>query len=230
VIRAEADPARGPRWYPRTRVIEFSPATCGGYLAVHALQQRLLEGRVNGGDDLLLVGEHERVVTFGRATPSPRPLLPIPVVEVERGGQATWHGPGQLVAYPIVSLADLELGVRDYLRALESALIALLACFGLAAERRDGATGAWVDGRKVASIGVAVRRHVTWHGLALNVAPDLRDFALIRPCGLGPDVMTSMKQLLGQAPPPDAVRDALIRELVRELGLAPPVRESAPPP
>lgn len=219
----------GPLWYPRTRVIEFGPETVGDYLAVHALQQRLLAARIAGGDDVLLIGEHERVVTLGRATPRPWPQLPLPVVEVERGGQATWHGPGQLVAYPIVSLADLGIGVRDHLRALEAALIALLARYGLAAERRDGATGAWVGGRKVASIGVAVRRHVTWHGLALNVAPDLADFGLIQPCGFAADVMTSMARLLGCAPPMAEVRDRLLLELVRALRLAPPVREAPPP-
>lgn len=221
------DAPDGP-WYPRTRVIAFSPSTVGDYPAVHALQQRLLAERIAGGDDVLLMGEHERVVTLGRATPLPWPRLSIPVVAVERGGQATWHGPGQLVLYPIVSLANLGIGVRDHLRALEAAVIATLARFGIAGERRDGATGAWVGERKVASIGVAVRRHVTWHGLALNVAPDLADFALIEPCGFAAGVMTSMERLLGAAPPFAAVADLLVLEVVRALGLAPPIRE--PPP
>ena len=117
--------------------------------------------------------------------------------------------------------------MRDHLRALESAILATLARFGIEAARRDGATGAWVGERKVASIGVAVRRHVTWHGLALNVSPDLADFALIEPCGFAPEVMTSMAALLrGAAPTVDAVADVLLVELVRALGLAPPVREA----
>ncbi len=212
-------------WFARTRVLPFSPESVGSYRDVHALQQELLAERIAGGCDTLLVGEHERVVTLGRASPPMPPTLPIPVVAIERGGQATWHGPGQLVAYPIVSLADLELGVRDYLRALEAALLATLAAFGLAGERRDGATGAWVGERKVASIGVAVRRHVTWHGIALNVAPDLGDFALISPCGFAPGVMTSMAELLGGVPPIDRVADVLILQLVKALRLAPAVRE-----
>ena len=214
--------------FARTRVISFSPASVGDYRAVHALQERLLAERIAGGDDAVLIGEHERVVTLGRATPQPWPVLPIPVVPIERGGQATWHGPGQLVAYPIVSLAELGIGVRDYLRALERALLATLARFDLVGERHEGATGAWVGGRKVASIGVAVRRHVTWHGVALNVAPDLADFALIEPCGFAPSVMTSMAELLGVPPSFEAVRDALLLELVRALRLAPPIREAAP--
>lgn len=212
-------------WFDRTRVVPFSPATVGSYREVHALQQELLAERIAGAPDTLLIGEHERVVTLGRATPSPPPVLPIPVVAIERGGQATWHGPGQLVAYPIVSLADLELGVRDYLRALETALLATLGAFGLEGARRDGATGAWVGERKVASIGVAVRRHVTWHGIALNVAPDLADFALISPCGFAPTVMTSMAELLRAAPPIERVADVLVLELVKALCLAPPIRE-----
>jgi len=222
-------PAAPEPWFAHTRAIPFSPATVGPYAAVHALQERLLAERIAGGRDVLLFGEHERVVTLGRATPQPWPALPIPVVAIERGGQATWHGPGQLVVYPIVSLADLRLGVRDHLRALEAALIATLARFGIEATRKEGATGAWVGERKVASIGVAVRRHVTWHGLALNVAPDLADFALIEPCGFAPDVMTSMKALLpGAAPTVTAVADVLLVELVRALGLAPAIREAPP--
>ncbi len=217
--------AAGEPWFERTRVLSFSPATVGSYAQVHALQQELLAERIAGGPDTLLIGEHERVVTLGRATPQPPPALPIPVVAIERGGQATWHGPGQIVAYPIVSLADHELGVRDYLRALEAASIATLAAFGLAAQRREGATGAWVGARKVASIGVAVRRHVTWHGIALNVAPDLADFALISPCGFAPEVMTSMAQLLGSAPSIARVGDVFVLELVKALHLAPPIRE-----
>ena len=215
-------------WSPRTRVIRFAPSTVGDYQAVHALQQRLLAARIAGGDDLLLIGEHERVVTLGRATPQPWPVLPIPVVPIERGGQATWHGPGQLVAYPIVSLKDLGIGVREYMRALETAVIAALLRFCLVAQRREGATGVWVGEQKIASMGVAVRRSVTWHGVALNVSPDLSDFALIQPCGFAPTVMTSMAKQLGTAPPMEAVVDALILELVRALDLAPPVREPLP--
>jgi len=215
-------PRRSP-WFDATRVVPFAP---GSYARVHALQQEIVARRVDGsGGDAILVGEHERVVTLGRGTKEPVGGLPIPVVAVERGGQATWHGPGQLVAYPIVSLAERRQSIRAYLRDLERALVATVAAFGIEAGWRDGATGVWVGERKLASIGVAVRRWVTWHGLALNVAPDLADFSRIRPCGFEPDVMTSMERLLGRAPPLDEVRQRLIVELVRALGLAPPIWE-----
>ena len=230
------DAPRAP-WFAHTRVIPFRAAGPAPYGPIHVVQERLLEERIAGAPaDVLLIGEHERVVTLGRGTKAAVTALPIPVVPIERGGQATWHGPGQLVAYPIVSLAELRLGVREYLRALEEALLRTIAAFGLAGERRDGATGVWVGGRKVASIGVAIRRRVTWHGVALNVAPDLADFQLIQPCGFAPDVMTSMARLLesggggGRTPALAAVRDVLVRELVVALHLAPPIWEPAASP
>jgi lipoate-protein ligase B len=167
------------------------------------------------------------VVTLGRGTKEPVAGLPIPVVAIERGGQATWHGPGQLVAYPHVSLVERKRSIRDYLHTLEEAIRRTVAAFGIDGERRDGATGVWVGGRKLASIGVAVRRFVTWHGLALNVAPDLADFQLIQPCGFAPDVMTSMEQLLGRAPPIDEVRQRLVVELVAALELPPAIWDRA---
>jgi lipoate-protein ligase B len=214
-------------------VLPFGTRAPAPYAAVHALQESLLEQRIAGAiPDTLLVGEHARVVTLGRGVKQPLAPLPIEVVAVERGGQATWHGPGQLVAYPIVSLGDLGLGVREYLRALEEAILATLAEFGIAGDRREGATGAWIRGeRKIASIGVAIRRRVAWHGLALNVAPDLADFRLIDPCGFSPAVMTSMREQLGGAAPPfDEVRLALVRALARALRLAPPIWETDPLP
>jgi lipoate-protein ligase B len=216
--------------FDHTRVVPFRAVGPAPYAPLHALQQRLLEERIaERTPDVLLVGEHERVVTLGRATKGPSPALPIPVVAIERGGQATWHGPGQLVVYPIVSLVRSKLDVRGYLHALEEAIVRTIARFGVAGERRDGATGVWVGVRKVASIGVAIRRRVAWHGLALNVAPDLADFGLIDPCGFSSSVMTSMAQLLAQsraAPPAVAdVAPVLVDALVRELRLAPAVWE-----
>jgi lipoate-protein ligase B len=219
-----SDPRPAP-WFDATRIVPFAP---GSYARIHALQQEFVARRVAGeSGDAILVGEHERVVTLGRGTKEAVEGLPIPVVAIERGGQATWHGPGQLVAYPIVSLTERRQSIRDHLRDLERAIVATVAAFGIAAEWRDGATGVWSGARKLASIGVAVRRWVTWHGLALNVAPDLSDFARIRPCGFEPDVMTSMERLLGRAPPIEEVRQRLVVELVRALRLAPPIWEPA---
>jgi lipoate-protein ligase B len=225
VVAAQQEP-----WFDRTRVLPFGTTAPADYEKVHALQERLLEERIAGRTpDSILVGEHARVVTLGRGAKQPPAPLPIPVVVVERGGKATWHGPGQLVAYPIVSLGELRLGVREYLRALEEAIVRTLAGFGIAAGRSDAGTGVWTGARKIASIGVAVRRRVAWHGLALNVAPDLSDFRLIEPCGFPPDVMTSMAERLGgRAPQLSEVRAALVQELVRALRLAPPIREPDP--
>ncbi len=209
-----------------TRVLPFPR---GGYRAVLELQHRVLEERIRKVvPDTILLGEHERVITLGRATKVKPEGLPLPVVEVERGGQATWHGPGQLVGYPIVDLVTLGISVREYLSSLERALIAALAEFAIAAQSREGATGVWVGDRKVASIGVAVRRFVTYHGFALNHSPDLSDFRFIQPCGFSAEVMTSMEQMLGTPPSFGAVTLSVLRSLVRTLDLAPPIWETSP--
>jgi lipoate-protein ligase B len=203
---------------PCTLVLPFAPGT---YQDVHAQQEELVARRIAGGGDVIVVGEHERVVTLGRGVREVLPPLPIPTVAIERGGQATWHGPGQLVAYPILSLAERRLSIRAYLHALEEAIVRAVATFGVVAGRREGATGVWIGEKKLASIGVAVRRWVTWHGLALNVAPDLSDFQWIRPCGFAPEVMTSLANVLGSAPPMGEVRRRVIEEIVAVLRLAP---------
>jgi len=183
-----------------TRIVPFAP---GSYARVHALQQEFVARRVEGaGGDAILIGEHERVVTLGRGTKEPVLGLPIPVVEIERGGQATWHGPGQLVAYPIVKLRDDRHDLHAWMRALEQAVIDTLEPLGLRAGRREGATGVWIDGqRKICSIGVAASRWVTYHGLALNADTALAHFSAIAPCGFEAGVMTSVRRELGAAPP-----------------------------
>ena len=179
------------------------------YLPTLELQRSLVEQRLSGrvDHDLLLLVEHEPVFTLGRGTQSSSlPLAPaelvrrgIPVVEIERGGDVTWHGPGQLVGYPILDLAGHRQDLHWYLRTLEEALIGALATLGLPASREAGRTGVWIRGRKIASIGVHVRRWVTFHGFALNVQPDLRDFDLIVPCGIEGVDMTSIARELGLA-------------------------------
>ncbi len=161
------------------------------------------ERAAGGGEDAILLCEPDPgVLTVGRgARAEDYRHLGLPVVEVTRGGKATWHGPGQVVAWPVVRL---EPGARDlhaWLRALEEALIRTVGDFGLPGGRDPRNTGCWVGGRKIASVGVAVRRWVAYHGVALNVAPDLAVFRRFDPCGLDPEVMTSMAEELG-APPP----------------------------
>lgn len=175
-----------------------------------ALQEGLVRARAAGEtEDWVLFPDHPPVLTVGR-NPSPGSLRAdretlerrgLEVFEVARGGDVTWHGPGQLVGYPIVSLERRGRDLHRYLRDLEGALLRVLARWGLRGERVPGRTGVWVDGEKIASLGVAVRRWVGYHGFALNVAPDLAGFELIHPCGLRGIRMTSMAVRLGSAAP-----------------------------
>jgi lipoyl(octanoyl) transferase len=158
----------------------------------HALATARIEGRL--ATDTLLLLEHPPVLTLGRATGPGhvRRATGIEVVEVERGGDVTFHGPGQLVGYPIVDLSEHRRDVHWYLRALEQVLIDALGCWGLPATRRAGYTGVWTRGRKIASLGVHVKHWVTWHGFALNVTTALEEFERIVPCGLAGVEMTSV--------------------------------------
>jgi lipoyl(octanoyl) transferase len=152
-------------------------------------------------DELLLL-EHEPVYTIGR-TPDKSSLLgsahlPHPLFAINRGGQATYHGPGQLMGYPIIDLRQCGQDLHRYLRWLEQLLIDLLADYGIAASRRESLTGVWVDHRKIASIGVGVRHWITMHGFALNVCGDLSPFNYIIPCGINDVAMTSMEKETGK--------------------------------
>ena len=150
--------------------------------------------------DTLLLVEHPPTYTGGRATQAEHLLTQgLEVFAIERGGSVTFHGPGQIVAYPIVDLRQRGRDVHQYLRDLETVLIRTLGAYNLKAEARPGLTGAWVGSSKVASIGVHVRHWITAHGLALNVATDLSYFAAIKPCGLGSEEITTMDALLGRA-------------------------------
>jgi lipoyl(octanoyl) transferase len=179
---------------------------------VWALQKELLAERQAGSiPDTLILVEHPEVITLGRKASSRGNVLDdsIPVVEIERGGDVTYHGPGQLVGYPIVRLDGDERDLHAYLRKLEQALIDACADFGIAGTRKAGWTGVWIGDKKVASIGIAVRRWVTLHGFALNVSTDLSRFATINPCGLDAAVMTSMSEAQGKQITIDAVKPAL---------------------
>lgn len=168
------------------------------YKEVWDLQKRLVDERAKGASpDTLILVEHEHVITLGRRT-SMENFRPqdVRVYQVERGGDATYHGPGQLVGYPIILLQDRD--IHGYLRKLEEVLIRTTRSYGIESERREGHTGVWVGSKKLASIGVAVSSWVTYHGFALNVDPDLSYFGLIKPCGLDPNMITSMSASLGR--------------------------------
>jgi lipoyl(octanoyl) transferase len=170
-----------------------------------ALQEKIVAAKREDPSQLdeLLLLEHEPVYTIGR-TPDQSSLLgaahlPHPLVAINRGGRATYHGPGQLMGYPIIDLRRCGQDLHKYLRWLEQLLIELLAEHGIAASRRESLTGVWVGGRKIASIGVGVRHWITMHGFALNVCGDLSPFNHIVPCGINNVAMTSMEKETGQA-------------------------------
>jgi lipoyl(octanoyl) transferase len=177
------------------------------------LQRSLAQKRIDGGvdRDLLLLVEHNPVVTLGRGAKDSSMPLPsaeiaargVELFEVDRGGDVTFHGPGQLVGYPIFDLAEHQQDLHWFLRRLESALITALGELGVPAERNEGRTGVWTRGRKIASLGIHVKRWVTWHGFALNVTTDLSYFDLIVPCGIPGVEMTSVQKELGERAPRD---------------------------
>lgn len=172
------------------------------YRGALAMQETAVAERLAGrAPDRVFLLEHDPVYTIGRlrdrSSLGPAPL-PHPVVEINRGGQATYHGPGQLVGYFIFDLQALTPDLHVFLRWIEKILVALLAEFGVEGRRRDGLTGVWVGDRKIASIGVGVRRWITMHGFGLNVGPDLSGFAAITPCGIAGVTMTSLSREAGR--------------------------------
>ncbi len=202
------------------------------YSEVLELQRRLCRQRISGdiSEDILLLVEHEPVVTLGRGVrPGSLPLRPaeleargLQVFEVERGGDVTFHGPGQLVGYPIIDLRKHREDLHWYLRRLEAGLIQALAAMGIEGSTAAGLTGVWTGGRKIASIGIHVKQWVTFHGFALNVTTDMTYFDLIVPCGIPNVVMTSVSRELGRTDSAalwEETRTAVIEGLARELDL-----------
>jgi lipoyl(octanoyl) transferase len=203
------DPALASRWLGRM-----------GFGEALALQEGVVaEKRADHslGDELLLL-EHEPVYTIGR-TPDHSSLrgaehLPHPLFPINRGGQATYHGPGQLIGYPIIDLRNCGQDLHRYLRWLEDLLVETLAELGISATTREGLTGVWVENRKIASIGVGVRYWITMHGFALNVCGDLSPFDQIVPCGISNVTMTSIEKETGRQ---DSVME--VASLVGEIAL-----------
>jgi lipoyl(octanoyl) transferase len=185
------------------RVIEVIPAGRVPYATALAWQRALAQARIEGrlAHDVLVLLEHPPVVTLGRGARAAHLVRvdEIEVFEVERGGDVTYHGPGQLVGYPILDLTGYRRDLHWYVRTLEQALIDGLAELAVPAERRAGYTGVWTRGRKIASIGVHVKQWVTWHGFALNVTTDPAQFAGIVPCGIPGVVMTAIAREGGEA-------------------------------
>ena len=187
------------------------------------IQAEALEQCDRTGEETLFLLEHEPVYTIGRrldksSLGNPSYHLPHPVFEINRGGQATYHGPGHLVGYPILDLKKRGKDLHVYLRSLETAVIRLVGSFGVEAEFCDGKTGVWVQNRKIASIGIGVRRWITMHGFALNVSSDLTGFLSITPCGLAGVRMTSLSLELDREVSLEEVRDRAAVVLEAEFG------------
>ena len=190
------------------------------YEPVWRAMQAFTDARDEATPDELWLVEHDPVFTLGQAGKPEHVLLPgdIPVLHVDRGGQVTYHGPGQLVAYPLVDLRRLRIGVRDYVCRIEQAVIDTLADWNIEGRRRDGAPGVYVDGAKVAALGIRVRRGCTFHGLAFNIGMDLEPFSRINPCGFAGLEVVAMRDLGGPSGI-DAVKPALLAHLAANLGL-----------
>jgi lipoate-protein ligase B len=194
------------------------------YAEALAVQKNAVRRRIAGEiPDTLLFVEHPPVVTLGKTAKREHLLASRPdveVVETDRGGDVTYHGPGQVVGYPIVDLSALRRDVKWYLERLEEVLIRVCARHGVRAGRSEGMTGAWVGGRKIAAIGVRVERWVTSHGFALNASTDLSYFDLIIPCGLRGKGVTSLAAETGRPPDLDGLRRALAEEFGAVFGRA----------
>ena len=215
-----------------------------GYRDAWAAQEQAHGEVLEGGQERVLFVEHPPVITFGRRPGVSRNLiasdeqlarLGVEVVQSDRGGDITFHGPGQLVAYPIIRLNDHRLSVGGYVHGLERVVIATLADFGIRANADPSAVGIWADdgGRraKICAIGVRIKRGISLHGLALNVTTDLSYFELIVPCGLTGRAVTSMRKLLGEETPTiERVKESLQRHLMSIVGIVPSPSAPAPSP
>jgi lipoyl(octanoyl) transferase len=222
VVNASVRSTKTPIDVRRLGVVDYDTAL--------ALQRELAEARITGGPDTLLLLEHTPVYTAGKRTePHERPVDATPVVDTDRGGKITWHGPGQLVGYPIIGLTQ-PMDVVNFVRRLEDSLIAVCASVGLQTGRVEGRSGVWVPGdghrpdRKIAAIGIRVARATTMHGFALNCDCDLEAFSAIVPCGIADAGVTSLSAELGRRVTVDdvagAVADAVCDALDGRTALA----------
>jgi lipoyl(octanoyl) transferase len=224
---ADTAPASGEPVVAQVRDLGRQP-----YVPVWRAMQGFTDARTADTPDEIWLVEHDPVFTLGQAGKAEHVLLPgdIPVVKVDRGGQVTYHGPGQIVAYPLLDLKRLKVGVRDYVCKIEQAVIDTLDHWNIHAVRRDGAPGVYVNDAKVAALGIRVSRGCTFHGLAFNIAMDLSPFHRINPCGYAGLQVTSMLDLGGPSSL-DAVKAVLLETLSSQFGLplhtAPPLDRDA---
>jgi lipoyl(octanoyl) transferase len=207
------------------------------YADTHALQESLVERRLRDeiGDTLLLL-EHRAVLTLGRAAKADNVLLSrealaargVDLFETGRGGDVTYHGPGQLVGYPIVKLSPDKQDVRKYVASLEQTMIDVAGSYGLSAGRVDGLNGAWVENRKIGAVGVRISRWVTMHGFALNVTTNLDHFSLIVPCGIRDRGVTSLSHELGRTVAMTEARERVVRAFTTFYGATHELFEGPP--
>jgi len=213
-----------PRAVPVVQLRDLGRQT---YEPVWRAMQAFTDARGEETPDELWLVEHDPVFTLGQAGKDEHVLFAgdIPVLHVDRGGQVTYHGPGQIVLYPLLDLKRLKIGVKEYVHRIEQAMIDTLADWNIHAERRDGAPGVYVNGAKIGALGIRVRRGCTFHGLAFNIAMDLEPFQRINPCGYQGLKVTSMLDLGGPSGL-DAVKPVLVAHIARLFGLT---VEQAPP-
>jgi lipoyl(octanoyl) transferase len=208
-----------------------------GYADALALQERLLEARFEQRiPDTLLLLEHRPVITLGRGAKQENVLQSrevlamqgVELFETGRGGDVTYHGPGQLVGYPIIDLSPDRRDVRRYVNGLEEVMIGIAAGYGISAGRIAGLNGTWIGERKLGAVGVRIRRWVTMHGFAINVTTDLSAFDLIVPCGIKDKRVTSLASELGREVAMSEVESAAVREFARVYGCDVTVQDGAP--
>ena len=205
-----------------TNIIDILDLGLSPFKEVWGLQKELVKKRQNGQiKDTLILAEHEPVYTLGKNANENHILQNSPrdvkTYQIERGGDVTYHGPGQLVGYPIIDLHNYNKSISCYMRSLEQLIIDTLAEFRVTAERKDGLTGVWVGDEKIAALGVRVTRWITMHGFALNVSPDLTYYSGIIPCGIFEYGVTSMAKLLTDEVAVDSVKQVLIEKFMNQF-------------
>ena len=203
-------------------IIEILDLGVSPYKEVWDLQKELVKKRQNGQiNDTLILVEHEPVYTLGKNADKnhilQHPPKDVKTYHIERGGDVTYHGPGQLVGYPILDLHNYKKSISWYMRSMEQLIIDTLAEYEITAERKDGLTGVWVGGEKIAALGVRVTRWITMHGFALNVTPDLTYYSGIIPCGIFEYGVTSMARLLTDEVTVDSVKQVLIGKFMNQF-------------